>query len=214
MKKIIRGIGLVAALAVAVPAYAAQAQEAFAKEIEKQTVELKGSEQTRQETVEKQLQIIAARLAKELKKEVSSNQVVKWLYQEATADFENSCYYQFKWERSQRYLELIGQPGHEKEKDELQEDVEQNDPRVKEFIKYRQHVTDEAFAQVFTPEQYKGIFPYGDLYNPRVYPRVKDVKKFKADTNLLINNLYDTLTYFAEQEDQFFLAGWAWLLED
>lgn len=211
MKKII----FLLCLSVPVSGWAATipAEDVLCREMQKQVV----TQKKQDASVHGQLLVIAQRLGKELNREVTPQQVVSWLYDSYTFDFEEVAYYQFKWERAQRFEELLSQPGHDEEFAELNEYIPRHDPRVKEFTKYWRHVIDYSFAQVFAPTDRENLFDYGNgaaNYNEKAYAPVKNKKKFTEDTTLEINNLRAVLGFFIQTDDKTFRDSWFWLFEE
>ena len=161
--------------------------------------------------IEKQLDKIAKRLEKEVHYTVTPQQVVAWLYDNCTADFDNVAYYQFKWERSERLQELIAQGGSAEEITRLSQYVAPDDPAVKEFATQMRYVIDYSFTQVFDPIYLEGWF----VFPQKPSEKLVNQAKFQKDSQLQISNLRNNLEWLTTTNgnDEDFRNFWSWLLE-
>ena len=173
------------------------------------------------DTVEHQLQVVGERLGRDvfgMPFSLTSQQVVKILYYRTTIAFEDTAYYQFKWERSERLQQLMMQSDARAEEiASLNEYILQDSPEVKEYAAQMRHAIDYAFTQVFPKKYLEGLFDYGmgpSNYNPAKYVRIQDKNKFAKDVQWEIKSLRSSLAWDVECDDQTFRSSWEWLIAE
>ena len=217
MKKIIFVICFLSILAVQGQAGLSAKQEAAVNKAVEQAVAQQGKKVSKEAQVKQQLEIIAARLQKELKKPVSPKQVVAWMYFDYTADFEVVAYEQFKFERSQEFDRLLqAKDTKQEELDDFMRHIPKGSPEAKEFAAYFRHVIDASFAYVFPEEYTAELYEYGygpTHYSSGAYPAVKNKVKFKKDLLFTMENMYGGIKFLSETDDKTFHDSWDWLIE-
>ena len=170
--------------------------------------------------VGRQLQRIADRMSTEIFSgiRIVPQQVVAFLYSRTMVGFEDSAYYQFKWERSERLQQLLVEPNaSDEEIARLSEYVPQDSPEVKEYAAQMRHAIDYAFTQVFPKKYVEGLFDYGmgpSNYNPAHYVAIKSKHTFHKDVQREIESLHSDLAFNVGCDNQTFRAAWDWLLAE